>query len=75
MCGTGVARFGGGVFSRVAGTERQADYPWRWREPAPVTDADAALRIRKRLERNPPNDGARFVDFALSETGLQVTRS
>ncbi|MEN7973490.1 MAG: bifunctional fucokinase/fucose-1-phosphate guanylyltransferase [Verrucomicrobiota bacterium] len=38
-------------------------------------DADAALRIRQRLEENPPNAGARFVDFALSETGLQVTRS
>ncbi len=40
-----------------------------------ATDADAALRIRQRLEKTPPNDGARFVDFALSETGLQVTRS
>ncbi len=38
-------------------------------------DADAALRIRQRLEEQPPNDGARFVEFALSETGLQVTRS
>jgi galactokinase/mevalonate kinase-like predicted kinase len=38
-------------------------------------DAEAALRIRKRLEDEPPNEGARFVDFALSETGLQVTRS
>jgi galactokinase/mevalonate kinase-like predicted kinase len=40
-----------------------------------ANDAGAALRIRQRLEENPPNDGARFVDFALSETGLQVTRS
>lgn len=38
-------------------------------------DADAALRIRSRLEDNPPNEGARFVDFSVSETGLQVTRS
>ncbi len=38
-------------------------------------DADAAARIRQRLEENPPNHGARFVDFALSETGLQITRS
>ncbi len=38
-------------------------------------DADAAIRIRQRLENSPPNEGARFVDFALSETGLQVTRS
>jgi galactokinase/mevalonate kinase-like predicted kinase len=40
-----------------------------------ANDADAALRIRRRLEENPPNSGARFVDFALSETGLRVTRS
>lgn len=40
-----------------------------------ANDADAALRIKQRLEDHPPNDGARFVDFAISETGLQVTRS
>ncbi|MEE9368523.1 MAG: bifunctional fucokinase/fucose-1-phosphate guanylyltransferase [Pontiella sp.] len=40
-----------------------------------ANDADAALRIRQRLEENPPNDGARFIEFALSEAGLQVTRS
>ncbi len=40
-----------------------------------ANDADAALRIRQRLEENPPNAGARFVEFDLSETGLQVTRS
>lgn len=40
-----------------------------------ANDADSALRIRQRLEQNPPNAGARFVDFSLSETGLQVTRS
>lgn len=38
-------------------------------------DADAALAIRRSLEENPPNARARFVDFNLSETGLQVTRS
>lgn len=38
-------------------------------------DADAALRIRERLENDPPNAGARFVDFSLSGTGLQITRS
>ncbi len=38
-------------------------------------DADAALRIQQRLENDPPNNGARFVDFSLSETGLQITRS
>jgi len=40
-----------------------------------ANDADAALRVKQRLENNPPNDGARFVDFSLSKTGLQVTRS
>tara|TARA_R100000027_G_scaffold5466_2_gene4420 strand:- start:4986 stop:7589 length:2604 start_codon:yes stop_codon:yes gene_type:complete len=38
-------------------------------------DEAAATRIRRTLEENPPNAGARFVDFSLSETGLQVTRS
>ncbi len=38
-------------------------------------DEDAAQRIREKLESNPPNAGARFVDFSVSETGLQVTRS
>jgi galactokinase/mevalonate kinase-like predicted kinase len=38
-------------------------------------DSDAALRIRERLEKTPPNSGARFIDFSLSETGLQITRS
>ncbi|MEN8254195.1 MAG: bifunctional fucokinase/fucose-1-phosphate guanylyltransferase [Verrucomicrobiota bacterium] len=38
-------------------------------------DVDAANRIKQRLEGSPRNSGARFVDFALSETGLQVTRS
>ena len=38
-------------------------------------NADAALRVRERLEKTPPNEGARFVEFAMSETGLQVTRS
>ncbi len=40
-----------------------------------ANNADAALRIRQGLEENPPNEGARFVEFALSEIGLQVTRS
>jgi galactokinase/mevalonate kinase-like predicted kinase len=38
-------------------------------------DEEAAFRIREKLERNPPNAAARFVDFSISETGLQVTRS
>ncbi len=38
-------------------------------------DEDAAQRIRRRLEAHPPNPRARFVEFAVSPTGLQVTRS
>jgi galactokinase/mevalonate kinase-like predicted kinase len=38
-------------------------------------DEDAAREIRRTLLAHPPNAGARFVDFSLSETGLQVTRS
>ena len=38
-------------------------------------DAEAAGRIRRRLTETPPNRQARFVQFNLSETGLQVTRS
>ena len=40
-----------------------------------ANDTEAALRIRQQLEKQPPNPGARFVDFSLSETGLQITRS
>ena len=32
-------------------------------------------RIRHELNAHPPNPRARFVDVAISETGLQVTRS
>lgn len=38
-------------------------------------DEAAAGRIRAQLTHQPPNPRARFVDFAVSETGLQVTRS
>lgn len=38
-------------------------------------DRDAAERIRKTLAENPPNNRARFVHFALSDQGLQLTRS
>ena len=38
-------------------------------------DEDAARRIRHTLTAQPPNDRARFVDFRVSPTGLQVTRS
>lgn len=38
-------------------------------------DAKAADRIRQTLTTRPPNQRARFVAVALSETGFQVTRS
>jgi galactokinase/mevalonate kinase-like predicted kinase len=37
-------------------------------------DAGAAA-IRSELIGRPPNAGARFVDFSVSRTGLQITRS
>jgi galactokinase/mevalonate kinase-like predicted kinase len=37
--------------------------------------ADAALRTRRELESDPPNVRARFVDFSISGSGLQVSRS
>src|SRR5690349_12837863 len=36
---------------------------------------DAAAHIRQLLTAKPPNSRARFVDFSLSLSGLQVTRS
>ncbi|TVR51598.1 MAG: hypothetical protein EA425_06690 [Puniceicoccaceae bacterium] len=38
-------------------------------------DPAAAHAIRRRLEADPPNPLARFVDFSVSRTGLQVTVS
>jgi galactokinase/mevalonate kinase-like predicted kinase len=38
-------------------------------------DAEAAVRIRRQLTEQPPNGNARFVNFAVSTTGLQLTRS
>ena len=38
-------------------------------------DAKAAASIRQKLETFPPNSRARFVDFDISNTGLQITRS
>ncbi len=37
--------------------------------------ADAAMKVRKLLEKEPPNTRARFVDFRISQTGFQVSRS
>ena len=36
---------------------------------------DAAVRAKKLLEKNPPNSRARFVDFRISASGFQVSRS
>lgn len=38
-------------------------------------DAQAASHIRRVLTENPPNDKARFVNMALSDKGLQISRS
>lgn len=38
-------------------------------------DPEAAGKIRNILNKNPPNNRARFVDMNLSLTGFQVTRS
>ena len=38
-------------------------------------DAKSAKAIRKRLEDDPPNERARFVDVSVSNDGLQVTKS
>jgi galactokinase/mevalonate kinase-like predicted kinase len=37
--------------------------------------AEAAMKTKKALESDPPNSRARFVDFTVSETGFQVSRS
>ena len=37
--------------------------------------AKAASKIKKKLESKPPNTRARFVDFTVSKTGFQVSRS
>ncbi len=36
---------------------------------------DAAVKVKNNLENDPPNKRARFVDFAVSQTGFQVSRS
>lgn len=40
-----------------------------------ANDATSGDLIRSRLETNPPNARARFIDFAIAERGLQVTVS
>ena len=36
---------------------------------------EAAFMAKRTLEANPPNPRARFVDFSISQTGFQVSRS
>jgi len=36
---------------------------------------EQSMEIRRRLNESPPNDRARFVDLAVSRTGLQISRS
>ena len=38
-------------------------------------DIPAVMKIRSKLEQHPPNARARFVDWEMSRTGLEVTRS
>ncbi len=38
-------------------------------------DEEAGRRIRRRLTEHPPNAKARFVQFTVSDTGLQLSRS
>ncbi len=38
-------------------------------------DPAAAVRIRRILEENPPNDRARFVEMTLASSGMRITRS
>jgi len=38
-------------------------------------DPPATVRIRRTLEQSPPNPRARFIDFDVSSTGLEITRS
>jgi galactokinase/mevalonate kinase-like predicted kinase len=37
--------------------------------------AEAAVKVKKQLESKPPNSRARFVDFSVSGSGFQVSRS
>ena len=38
-------------------------------------DEEAAVRIKNELTANPVNPRARFLDFSISKTGFQVTKS
>jgi len=40
-----------------------------------ANDLDSAHTIRRKLKHSPVNSRARFVDFSISQTGVQITRS
>jgi galactokinase/mevalonate kinase-like predicted kinase len=40
-----------------------------------ASDPDAGDRIRAKLEASPPNSRARFIDFKVADSGLEVTVS
>jgi galactokinase/mevalonate kinase-like predicted kinase len=41
-----------------------------------ITDShEQSMELKKRLNENPPNENARFVDPEVSRTGLQISRS
>ena len=40
-----------------------------------ASTAEAGQRIRAKLEQNPPNRRARFIDFEIADSGLEVTVS
>ncbi|WP_158277603.1 bifunctional fucokinase/fucose-1-phosphate guanylyltransferase [Opitutus sp. ER46] len=40
-----------------------------------ASNPDAGARIRTKLEQEPPNRRARFIDFEIAESGLEVTVS
>jgi galactokinase/mevalonate kinase-like predicted kinase len=40
-----------------------------------AANAEAGQRIRERLEKQPPNRRARFIDFEIADSGLEVTVS
>ena len=40
-----------------------------------ANDLDSAHTIRSKLKNSPVNSRALFVDFSISQTGVQITRS
>ena len=68
---------GNGLGQRFAIEWREVEmiYPTATHFLMVARDPAAAHRIRRTLTERPPNPRARFVDFSLSTTGLQITRS